>query len=180
LPDSNPLILNGGTLIFRENASSPSTETLGQLTLAANTSNTIYVLHPTSGPSPATVGNVLTFSGTGTQASSTPALQRMEGATLNLITNFTFLTGGSSNEIRFTNSPSFGVLPNSGVLVGATSGTGLAIVPWATITTFAGDRSRESIDLVSDIDGTIGGSTMSLGALPTYDAPNTLNGNIKI
>ena len=114
--------MNGGTLVFRENASSASTETLGQLTLASNTSSTIYVLHPSSGPSPATIGNVLTFSGTGTTTSSIPALQRMDGATLNLMTNFTFLTGIPQNEIRFVNSPSFGVSTTSGILVGNTIG----------------------------------------------------------
>ena len=53
-------------------------------------------------------------------------------------------------------------------------------MPWATVTTFAGDRTRESVDLVSDLDGTIGGNSMSLGALPSYDLPSTVNGNIKL
>ena len=152
----------------------PSTETLGQFTLAANTSNTIYVRHPSSGPSPATTGNVLTFSGTGTSATSIPALQRMDGATLNLMTNFTFLTG-SSNEVRFINSPTFSLAGRQ-----TTRQRDLAILPWATATTFAGDRRAESVDLVSDMDGTIGGTAMSLGALPTYDLPGTVNGNIKL
>ena len=72
----------------------------------------------------------------------------MEGATLNLLTNFQF-TGGSaaapgSNDLRFVNAA-------TNLLVGGTNPTqgGLGILPWATVTSFLGTGS-ERHDLVSD------------------------------
>src|SRR5205085_11471976 len=121
--------------------------------------------------------------GTGNTAPNQSALSRMEGATLNVLTNNDFVP--LQNELRFTNSPSFsGNATPAGALVGTqafTTGTitsfGQGIIPWATLTTFVGGGA-EQVDLVTDMavtgfDLNFGGSQLSLGKISIYDSTAT-------
>ena len=168
LPDTGLVVLNNGRLYVKENAATATGETLGSLTLAADTSNSLRVeVNGTVVP-----GSAITFNGTGTGAGNIPAIVRMEGATLSVTSN-TNLVGGQT-EIRFANSPAL-----TGLFVGNTAAnatTGLGIIPWMTITTPSPLGGNET-DFVSDIKGgvTMGASTAAapifqfgLGRLGTY------------
>src|SRR5205823_5891370 len=100
-------------------------------------------------------GQALTFTGT---------LNRAAGAsTLNLISNSDFVVG--TNEVKFNTA--------IGTFVGATT----PILPFATVTTFAG-LATEAVDLVRDMDG-VTGAPYSLGRVATYDAVSVTGGNVK-
>ncbi|HND55587.1 MAG TPA: hypothetical protein PLV92_24400, partial [Pirellulaceae bacterium] len=92
-------------------------------------------------------GQSLTFSGA-------TALTRWAGSTLSLISNSDFAPG-----------------VNSIVFAGATPSLVGGIWPFATVTTNSGSAS-EAIDLVTDRDGTLGGVSVSVGRLLTYDSSN--------
>jgi len=184
LPNSGLLVLNNSSLVINENSLSPTTETLGALVLTTNTSNSIRVNY---GGQPV---SAITFTGTGTTAPFTSSLTRMEGATLNLYTNNTFFASNQGgNELIFTGFSSF--LNNSvnnsfQGLVGGTNvlAAGLGIVPWATLTSFVGDTSNQTTDLVTDIDNgrgqPFGGTSISLGKLASYDQLGTAGGNVRL
>ncbi|HZJ15964.1 MAG TPA: autotransporter-associated beta strand repeat-containing protein, partial [Chthoniobacteraceae bacterium] len=153
LANTAAVTLSGGTLRFVGNSSVASTETVGPLVLAANTASTIRTDYG------GVAGQVLAFTaGTGS------VLTRNTGATLNLVSDNDFLVG--TNEILLL-ATGTATLP---VLVGN-------ILPYITVTTFLG-QPTEGIDLLTDIDGTLGGSSFSLGRLGTagsgtaYDTSN--------
>lgn len=152
LPDTEVVILNGGTLHFRGNPTVATQETLGQLMLAANQSNTVRVDWFGA------VGSFVALTGAA-------GLTRLEGATLNLISNNDFAVG--LNEVRFT-----GLSQNIPTFVGN-------ILPWAMVTTFSG-AANESVDLVTDYTLPVGGNALSLGRLLSYDPITTVNGNVKL
>src|SRR5205823_11793279 len=121
LPNAGLLVLNNGTLYVKENAANAESEQAGALVLAANTSDSVRV--DWNGAA----GSFLTFSGGGTAAGSLSALNRMEGATLNLYSNDNFALG--QNEIKLANMPTFtGLIGNT-----TFGGIGQAILPWASV-----------------------------------------------
>ena len=147
LGDTATLTLAGGTLWFKGNALAASTETVGTLTLAANTASTLRVEY-------AAAGQALTFT-----ASAGNVLNRNAGATLNLMTNDDFVFG--KNEVRF-------VATGTATLPALAGG----ILPYVTVTTYLGRLTAplEAVDLTGDLDGDA--ATLSLGKLATYDASN--------
>src|SRR5262249_54053412 len=139
LPNTGLLVLNNGTLYVKENVANATTEQAGALVLAANTSDSVRVDWRGA------AGSFISFTGGGTGAGRPSAPNRMEGATLNLYTNDNFVAG--QNEIRFSTSPTFGILLGTPTF-GSTS---QAIIPWASVTTFVGNQGSESTDLVTDL-----------------------------